>query len=300
MLWLNSLVWLIWRLLFAIAFFGQSYAVAEISVIDDMQVTVTLKKPAQRIISLAPHITESLFAIGAGQQIVGVISHSDYPQAAAAIPVIASYNKINYEAILNAKPDIVIAWGSGNGDEAIARLKALGLVVYVDESKRLNEIVNSLQRLGILSGNKQQAFAVAQDFIDKYQYLKAHYAGQQPTLSVYYEIWSEPRMTLNDKHIVSDIIRLCGGRNLFADAIPLVPKISMEAVIRRNPDVIILSDKGRATAQKTAFAEWLTWPLLNAVQNRQLHSINPDLMVRQSTRILDGAEHLCEILEQAR
>src|SRR5690606_19884701 len=208
-----------------------------IPVVDADGKTLTLAAPARRIVSLSPHITEQLFAIGAGERVVGTVEWSDYPAAAERIPRLGTSSAINHEVLLRLDPDLVIRWRSGNGEGLAARLRALGLPVYVQEPRSLDDIPAELGRLGTLTGRERQAAAVVADFNDRIARLRAAYSGRRP-VRVFQQIWNQPMISLNGEHLVSDIIRLCGGENIFADAPALVVNTSLEAVVLKDPEVI--------------------------------------------------------------
>lgn len=270
---------------------------ADISIIDGSGQVVQLEQPAQRIISLAPHLTELLFAAGAGAQIVATVDYSDYPPEALTIPRIGSNNAISYEAIVGLSPDLVLVWQSGNGPQMIARLKALGLKVYVDAPAGLDDIATSIQRLGQLSGTAEQANQAVRQYQQKLLDLRRLHSGRRP-LSVFYQVWDDPLLTLNGKHVISEVIRLCGGRNVFADAPALVPKLSVESVIAADPELIVASVTARRREQW--LKDWQAWPMVAAVKSERLYFLPPDLLVRHSPRILAGVELLCQHLEAAR
>jgi iron complex transport system substrate-binding protein len=251
----------------------------------------------QRIISLAPHITELLFTVGAGNQIVGTVSYSDYPIQANEIPRIGSHNKFNYEAILALRSTLVIGWDSGNSEESLNRLEHLGLNVYHFESHSLEDVATSLRVLGELTGNAARGELQASLFRQRLNRLKTRYSGEKP-VSVYYQLWNEPQMTVNDKHLISGVIRLCGGRNVFADAVPLVPKVGIESIIRRAPEIIIVA--GMSEGPPVWLDDWREWSSIPAVKDNNLYHVHSDLLHRHSPRILDGADRVCEILSAAR
>ena len=270
---------------------------AQIVVVDDRGNTVTLEKPAERIVSLSPHITEMLFAAGAGDKIVATVLFSDFPPEAKQIPVIGSHNSVAYESLLAVNPDLVIAWASGNGDEIISRLKSLGLTVYLDEPQKIEDIPQSLQRFGELIGRVKETEIEAARFYETLNSLRSANEAKS-TVSVFYQVWNDPITTLNGSHLVSDIIRLCGGRNIFADVIPIAPVVNVESVLTANPDVIVVS--GMDEKRPAWLDDWAAWENLTATKNQQLHFIPPDLLQRNSLRIMLGAEMLCEILDSAR
>ena len=263
---------------------------------DDAGHTITLAAPATRIVSLAPNITELLFYIGAGAYVIGADEYSDYPDAAKAIPRVSNYATANYELILSLAPELVFGWQSGNG-QIPGRVRALGFPVFEVEPRRLEDIPALFLRLGRLVGREDQARPLAADFTRRLEALRHGQRGKAP-VRVFYQIWNEPLMTLNDSHIVSDVIALCGGLNVFGSAVPLVPYVSIEAVLEADPQVIIASgsDDGRPAWMEM----WKAWPAISAVREEHVFSIPPDLMQRHSVRILDGAELLCGFLDQAR
>lgn len=281
----------------AVTLISSSYAQERAISSNEAQLNERQPNEAQRIISLAPHITELLFAVGAGNQIVGTVSYSDYPAQANGIPRIGSHNKFNYEAILALRPTLVIGWDSGNGAESINRLEQLGLHVYHFESHSLEDVATSLLVLGKLTGNVVRGELQASLFHQRLNILKARYAKSKP-ISVYYQLWNEPQMTINDKHLISDVIRLCGGHNIFSDAVPLVPKVGIESIIRRAPEVIIAA--GMSDDPPEWLGDWREWSSIPAVKYNNLYHVHSDLLHRHSPRILDGADRMCEILSAAR
>lgn len=267
---------------------------AAITVQDDAQHAVTLAQPAHRIVSLAPHATELLFAAGAGAYVVGVSDYSDYPPAAAKLPSVGSSSALDIERIATLKPDLVVAWSSGNSASQLARLRALGIPVFESEPRRLDAIASSLQRLGQLAGVPDRGAAAANAFNTRLAQLTTTYQ-QRPPVRVFYQIWQKPLMTLNGSHMVSSVIRLCGGENVFSQLPQLAPTVSTEAVLSANPEVIFAADGGT-----TADSGWRRFPKLAAVAGDNLFALTPNWMSRPGPRILDGAAELCQKLDQAR
>lgn len=270
---------------------------AEISVRDDVGKTVMLEQPAQRIVSLAPNITEVLFYIGAGEQIVGADEYSNYPERARQIARVNNHAAANYELILSLQPDLVIAWQSGNGDKIISRIRQLGIPVFVIETHHLEDIPNLFTRFGALSGHLEQARDKAEDFTRRLNLLREKY-GTRPKIRTFYQIWDEPLITLNGEHMISSVIELCGGTNIFADAIPLVPYVNIESIVAADPQVIIAG--GSKEEKPHWFDNWSKWGGISAVRNGDVYLIPADLMQRHSMRILAGAEMMCDFLERAR
>ncbi|MCX7216406.1 MAG: cobalamin-binding protein [Burkholderiales bacterium] len=266
---------------------------ATVSVVDDSGNTVTLTAPAQRIVSLAPHATELLFAAGAGNQVVGVSEYSDFPAAAKQLPSVGGSGQLDIERIASLKPDLIVAWRSGNNRRQLARLRKLGLTVFESEPRNFEAIADSLERLGALVG-RDEGRLHAQQFRQQVQTLEQHYAGRSP-VTVFYQIWSAPLMTLNDAHIVSQAIRLCGGVNVFGQLKPLVPTISREAVLTANPDVIIVSDE-----KGNGLERWRSFKRMQAVASGNLMTIDGGTMNRAGPRVIEATRTLCKQIDDAR
>ncbi len=267
-----------------------------VTVVDFAGRTVTLPEPAQRIVALAPHIVENLYSAGAGDRLVGVVSYSDFPAQARSLPLVGSFNAFSLEQILASKPDLILMWGSGNGAGALEKLERLGIPVYVSELRSLDNIPASIRRLGQLAGTEAHSETEAQRLEDGFARLAAEY-GAAPPLPVFYQIWHQPLQTVNGEHLISQIITLCGGRNIFADAATLAPQINLESVLARNPRVIVAG--GMETAHPEWLEHWRQYPGLRALSGGLL-SVNPDLIQRPTARALDGARDLCRKLEAVR
>ena len=274
-----------------------STPITKLQVIDDKGRLVSLPQAAERIIALAPHITENLYAIGAGERIVGTVSYSDYPPAAEQIPRVGGYHQIDLEGILAKQPDLVIAWRSGNPQAPLQHLEQLGITVYYSEPRRFADVADNLRRLGQLTGTALQAEAVAQRFEADIEQLRNRY-GERAPVSVFYQIWEQPLMTINRDHLIHEAIATCGGVNVFADLPRLAPRISREAVLERNPDAIIGGGMGEDNPEW--IQAWRRWPQLNAVAHNQLFFIPPSLLQRHTVRIVEGMTMLCEQLDTVR
>lgn len=271
-------------------------ALAALQVIDDEGNTLEFDAPTQRIISLAPHITELLFAAGAGTQVVGTVAYSDHPTEALSVPRVGSYNNVDVETVISLQPDLVIAWGSSTRHAHLDHLAALGIPVFISEPRSLDDIAHSLQRLGLIAGTESQAEAAAATFRTRLQRLSA-YTNRTP-VRVFYQVSPQPLMTVSDDHLISAVIRLCGGENVFGALAPLAPHIDVESVIAANPEAIVAS--GIDASRPAWLNEWQRWGTLTAVRNDHLFHIHPDLIQRHTPRILEGAERLCQHLETVR
>ncbi len=269
---------------------------AEVRVVDDMGREIRLQQPAQRIISLAPHITELLFNAGASEQIKGTVSFSDYPEAAKKIPLIGSYNQFDMEAIAAKKPDLIIAWQEGNNMTRINEVMRLGVPVFINEPREFMDIPRSIENFGRLLGTEKQAQQSIKQFKSDFANLKRQNKNRQP-VKVFYQVWDEPLYTVNDEHLISKVIRFCGGENVFADTPILSPQIGIESVLERNPKVIVA---GMAEGREDWLDNWKKWTGIQAVREQHLYAINADLIVRHTPRILQGTQQMCQILDRVR
>ena len=258
---------------------------------------VTLDQPAKRIVALAPHIVENLYSAGAGDKLVGVVSYSDFPDEAKNVPEVGTYNAFSLEQVLALNPDLVVMWGSGNGMQTLSTFEALGIPVYVSELRQLSDVPKSIRNLSQLAGTPAIGEAEASRIETELNALHRRY-GEKRSLSVLYQIWNDPLQTVNGEHLISEIIALCGGHNVFGDASSLAPRVSIESVLLRDPDAIVASGMGEARPEW--LDQWRAYPSLTAVADEALFFVNPDHLQRPSARIVLGARSLCEQLDQIR
>jgi len=274
-----------------------------LEVIDDLGRTVRLDRPARRIVALSPHIVENLYSAGLGSSIVAAVENADYPDSARTIPRVGGFANFGVEAILRFKPDLVVGWASGYTDfsSLVTQLDSLGIALYADEPRQLHDIAHSIKNLAVLGGTA----TVAQEEIDRFERrlndLENRYgesmANPEP-VRTFYPIWPEPLQTLNGQHIVSDVIKLCGGVNVFQAAPVLAPRIGIEAVLAADPELIVASSSsGESPPWLHQFNDWRR---VTAVKNRQLYYIDGDLLSRHTVRMLDGADLMCGYIDQAR
>ena len=273
----------------------QAYSVVE--VYDDEGTQITLAIPAQRIVSLAPSLTELIYSAGAGENLVGVVEYSDFPAAAKALPIVGRFDLLDIERILELEPDLVVAWQTGNPRSSVDQLRQLGLTVYVAEPRSLAAIPSHIERLAVLVGKELSDLKVIYDFQQKLEALNSKYRHQSP-VTIFYQVWDRPLITAGGNELINDIITLCGGRNIFANIRRVAPKVSREAVLKRNPEVIIAS--GMDIERPEWLDDWLRWPSLKAVANKNLFFVPPDLLQRHTPRALLGAAQICDQLDQVR
>ena len=265
--------------------------------IDSTGQKVTLDQPARRIISLAPHATELLFATGAGEQVVGVVAYSDYPQQALKLPQVGSNQSLDFEAIVALKPDLILAWQSGNPATSLEKLKKMGYPIYITEPRKLEDIPVLLREISKLTDTQQIANEVAEAFLRRLSALRKHYSNATP-ISVFFQIWQQPLMTISSSHIINQAIELCGGVNIFDQQDTLAATVDIESVIVRNPAVIIINGQGGRFDQWRDY--WLQWRAMEAVKNGFIYQVNADITSRHTPRLIEGAEQLCLLLDQAR
>jgi len=278
-----------------VAALAAAQAQAAITVKDDGGNTVTLQKPAQRVISLAPHVTEMLFAAGGGSHVVGVVSYSDFPEEAKKIPQIGSNREVDLERIMALKPDLIVVWRHGSSERQIDMVRKLGVPLFHSEPQKLEDIPESVARLGQLMGTEKTANPAADALRQQLVSLRSRYANRPP-VRVFYQVWDKPLYTLNGKHIVSDALRLCGAENIFAKLPVTAPVVSVEGVLQENPEAIF------ATAEKNygGVSMWKPYGTLLAVRNDNLFTIDGNLVNRSGPRMVQGAAALCEKIELAR
>lgn len=283
-------------LLFCATLLG-GFCQAQIEVRDDRGQQVSLERPAQRIISLAPSLTEMVFAVGAGDRLVGAIEYSDYPPPALEVPRVGRYDMLDMERILALAPDLILAWQSGNPRATVTRLQAMGLNVYVAEPRDLSSVADQLETIARLTGRSAEARGLVTGFREELAALRRAYGDATP-VATFYQVWNDPLISVGGNELIHDIIGICGGRNVFGDLSGVAPKVSLEAVIERSPEAIIGS--GADAARPEWLDDWRRWSSLPAVAADNLFFIPPELVQRHSPRALEGARLMCSQLETAR
>ena len=268
-----------------------------LSVVDARGHVLQINQPVTRIVALAPHFVENLHAIGAGELLVGALGGMEVPGQRADLPSVGSHAGINAEAVLALRPDLVLAWLSGNGEAVVRRLEGLGLTVLTEEPRDIEDIAASLRQLGRIAGREAAAERVAERFLSELADLTRTYAAARP-VRVFYQIWHEPLQTLNGEHLVSRLIELCGGRNVFYDAPVLAPRVSLEAVIAAKPELIVGGGSGADDGAQLAI--WRRWTAIPAVATGHVYGIDPDPIQRFTPRMVKGARTLCGLIERAR
>lgn len=282
-------------LLFATACALAFNASAAITVNDDDGKPVTLQKPALRVISLAPHVTEMVYAAGGGERLIAAVEYSDYPEAAKRLPRVGSNRQIDMERVAAFKPDLIVAWMHGNSERQIEQIRALGFPIFHSEPKKLDDIASNLQRIGKLMGTETVAEPAAAAIRARLASLSAQYANRPP-VRMFYQFWDKPLYTLSGDHIISDAARICGAQNVFARLKVTAPVVDVEAVLQEDPEAIISG----STSDDAGLGMWQAFPGMTAVKRGNLFRVNGNLLNRSGPRMIEGAASLCEKLELAR
>jgi iron complex transport system substrate-binding protein len=274
--------------------------------VDDAGRRVELPRAAQRVVTLAPNLTEFVYAVGAGNTLVGTMDTSNFPEEAKRVPRIGDYQRLDVERIVSLQPDLILVWHHGNQGRELAQLEAAGLRLFYLEPRRLDDVPRALLRIGALVGREAPAGARAADLRRELSALRARHAGAPP-VKVFFQVWPQPLMTLNDDHLTSDVMALCGGINVFGALPQLVPQLSVESVIAADPEVFFTTRESpvsepawRRDPQHGAFEMWRRFGGLTAVRRGWMYSVPGDLITRQGPRIVEGARAACEALDEVR
>lgn len=261
----------------------------------DADTNSPLPSPPQRIVTLSPHLAELVFAVGGGDRLVGVSAYTTYPPAAAALPVVGDAFNIDQEQLLLLQPDLLLAWQSGTPAHVVDELRSRGFRVRAIETKRLADISAAVLQIGTLTGHAENAGRVAEAFEQGLDRLREN-AQSAASIRVFYQVSARPLYTVSDEHYISELITLCGGENIFAGLGSLAPSVGVEAVLERDPEILMAS----SDAGDAAFAEWQRWPTM-AANRYDNHFIMPaDEIGRATPRLLVAAAEVCEALDEGR
>jgi len=272
-----------------------SSAFASITATDDLGRKVELKQPAQRIVTLAPFLTELAFSAGAGGKLVGVSAYSDFPPEARALPEVASATGIALEPLAALRPDLVLAWADTIRKEDIGRIEGLGAPVFVVRTRRLDDAPRVLGSIARLAGTDASKTALA--YRERIAGLRRSHAAAVP-LPVLVEIWSQPLTTIGAGHWIDEALEACGARNAFDDVPGIAPQLDWELVYRRDPRVIV--GMGEADTRAQFESRWALRPALSAVRAKRLVYVDADLLQRPTLRLAEGVARLCEGIDRVR
>lgn len=270
---------------------------AALDIIDDTGVHLALGQPAQRIVSLAPGATEMLFAAGAGSSVIATVAYADQPAAARQVPRIGDSSAIDMERLLVLKPDVVVYWPGGNSPAQIAQLRRLGITLYGQQVNRLADLGASLRRLGVLTGTADVAWQRAVQIEEQVAQLRKRYARHAP-VSALLETWNQPLYTVGGQQLMSDALSVCHTTNVFGDLAQLSPAVQVEAVISRDPDLIIVAAPPGAGPQW--LDAWRRFPSLKAVRSGNLLDFQDQALSRLGPSVVDATANLCTQIDAAR
>ncbi|XUO85806.1 cobalamin-binding protein [Halomonas sp. KM007] len=265
--------------------------------VDDRDREVCLHASANRIATLSPGATELTWAAGAGDQVVAVVSYSDYPPEAKQVASVGSHTRIDLEALVGLAPDLVIGWVTGNPAEQMETLEALGMPVFYIEPRSVEAVAHTIERLARLAGTEPIGRQAASEFRDGMAALTVRYSERDP-VPTFYQVWDEPLMGVSDEHLIGQVVTLCGGENVFGSLERLVPRLDDEAVLAANPEAIIAGGMGEEN--RHWLTHWEQYPHLDAVAKENLYFVPPSLIQRPTPRLLEGTQLLCDKLDQAR
>ena len=249
----------------------------------------------QRIVALSPHLAELVYAVGAGDRLIGVSAHTDFPEAATELPVVGDAFMLDLERLTILQPDLLLAWQGGTPVHIIDELQSRGYRVEVIRTMSLQDIPVALRRIGVLAGYRMAANTAADKFVAALDSL-ANLASQVAPIRVFYQVSIRPLYTINGEHYVSQLIEICGGRNIFGDLGKLAPLIGVEAVLERDPEVMLAS----TDAGPDAFSEWERWPTLAANRYANQFMMPAAEISRATPRLLDAGAAICSALEEGR
>jgi len=249
---------------------------------------------APRIVSLAPHLTELAFDAGIGEKLVGVVEWSDYPVAAASLPRIGDAFRFDLEQILRLEATHALAWGGGTPPGAIAELEALGVAVEIIEIERLEQIGGAIEQLGVLGGNREAATRAATSFRSRLSGFRARREPTRHAVSIFYQVSEKPLFTLGGRHVINEVLGLCGSVNVFGGLDTEAASVDLEAVLARDPTAIVIGSDDETDPG----TRWRSYPNLHAVACGNILQVDPALLVRPTPRVLDGARKLCTWLDE--
>ena len=267
-----------------------------ITVVDDVGRKVTLARVPQRIVSIAPGATEMLFAAGAGSRVIATVEFSDEPPEAKKVARIGDSNAVDMERVVALRPDVVVVWEGGSNVAQVSQLEKLKVPLYRHRVSRLGDIPMSLRRLGALAGTQPAAEAAAHDVEIRLATLQKRYGQSATKPTVLLEVWNRPIYTVGGSQMMSDSLRLCGALNVFSDLKEQGPSVDTEAVIGRDPQIIV------AVAPPGVSHEWLSeWKrfgTLRAVRDGRLVPFEDQRLSRLGPSAVAGTEALCEAINR--
>jgi len=254
-----------------------------------------LAQPATRVVALAPNLAEMVYQAGAGDTLIGVVAYSDFPEQVKWLPGVGDAFRVDFEQLAALNPDLVLAWGGGNPEHMLQRIRDLGFRLEVLTPGKLEDIADHLELIGDWTGHSEQARIAAGDFREQLAGLRQNYLGAD-LVKVFYQISTQPLYTVNSQQFIGQIIELCGGANIFADLTELAPVVSPESVVAADPGLILTGSEQLSNVIDL----WSRWPRMQAVRHGGILGVDARLVARASPRLVQGAHQVCRALDQVR
>jgi len=250
---------------------------------------------ATRVVTLAPHLAEMMFEVGAGELLVGVSAWSDYPRAVLDLPEVGDAFSVDQEQLRLLEPDLLLVWESGMPAHTVDELRSGGYRVEVIRTQGLDDVGKAMLRIGELTGHEQEAVDAVTRFEREINDLRSTYRDAEP-IRAFFQVSARPLYTINADHFISEVIATCGGRNVFADLNELAPTVTVEAVIERDPEVLLAG----TNAGDDAFDVWDRWPDLAANRLGNRYLLPDESIGRATPRLAAAGRATCLALDQAR
>jgi len=274
--------------------FSTSYSATK-TFTDEVGREVTVAFPPKRFVSLAPNITEILFSLGLDEEIAGVSVQSNFPEKARAKVRVGSYIRLDFEKIAALNPDLIIATGAGNTRDMVDRLGKLGFPTYVIYPKNFRDILQCIAHIGQVVNREKEARAIIEGMRKRCEKVM-DLTKRLPRPKVFIQIGDIPIVTAGKGSFADDLIRLAGGENIAGKEKEVYPRLGMEEILKRSPEVIVISSMNPKGDYQKILKEWTRWKTIPAVKNGRIHLIDSDLLDRPSPRIIDGLEELASVL----
>lgn len=261
---------------------------------DDLGRQITLAKPPVRIVSLAPNVTEILFALGMGSAVVGITTFCNYPPEVRQKTRVGGFINPSLEAIISLDPDLIIGTADGNKRETVEQLERLNLPVYIINPSSLEGVFSALTKIGDITGQSKRAEELVLSLRKRLARVEEKAAGKNRP-GVFLQIGLEPIVSAGKGTVFTELIELAGGRNVFSQVKTRYPRLGIEAVIREKPEMIIVTSMEGTEDFSKARQFWRRWPAMPAVKNDRIFRIDPDIINRPAPRIIDALEILSDL-----
>ena len=268
---------------------------AEKTIKDQLGRPVTVPDNPQRIVSLAPNITEIIYAIKQEHRLVGATRFSNYPAEASALPKVGSYVNLDIEKILSLSPDLCMATKDGNPIEVISLLESIGIPVYAVDPRNLDTVMKTIIEIGILLDATKNANQVVSDMQKRIDRVTSFVKTASHKPKVFYQIGISPIVSAGTETFIHELIEMAGGENLAKGPAPY-PRFNREQILGLAPDIFIITSMARGAVFERVKSEWSQWPEMPAVKNKQITLVNSDLLDRPTPRLVDGLEMLLKLI----